>query len=590
MQDKKSIIGLVVAFIALMLYMYVVLPILSPKQEPRPRPGPEKTTRQTEPGPKKEPQKEPEPEKKKPAPEEPPKEPAEPDKEPAEPEPDQPHLIPPLPEQPLEDNIRCETAMFVVTLTNEGAAIRDIRFNREYYTYPSKDEKLKLITEIEDGIPSLTMRHVRDLGGLDEVKWEHLTKGRDPEARPIVERFRARVPELGLEVTKTYRLYEPGAKNEEGEVEPGRDIKVDIAIENLGPKTAGFKYLFRSAAGIVPEPQGPRRYREEPGRSHEQRDLERSESRDVDAIVGQIQEGQPDLDTYDADDEYEAEIAPVYAGVKNRYFAGVLKPVENRGEIIDVYFHKIGPHNVTADLEMATVELPHGESVTKNYLFFVGPRKPDAVAPYARHGFEALIHYGWPSPVTRFLSWLLKAFHSILPNYGWSILLLTVCVRLALHPLTVKSQKSAHKMQKIQPLIKEAKEKHKDDKQRQQQEMMKIMREQGASPLGGCLPLLLQLPIFIGLFQTLRYHPELRHAPFILWINDLATPDHLITFTGWSIPLVGWRSLNLLPILCAAAMILQQQMTPKSDDPQARQQQKVMMFMPLFLLFVLYTA
>ncbi len=573
MHDKNTIIGLIVAFIALMLYIHYVVPIISPPPDPPPPAEPEQPiTHEEETVPE--------------------VIPTPPDPEPDPEYPSLPEVVDPLDEQPLNEEIRMESELFVVKLTNRGAAIRSVRFNR-YYTYPGRDEKLQLITEIEEGVPSLTMRHIEDLGRLDEVVWEHLTPDRDPEARPVVESFRARVPELGVEVIRTYRLYEPGALTEEGEgeVEPGYDIKVDITVTNLRPETVEFKYLLRSAAGIVPQPEGPRRYHEDPYRSVEQRELELSESRDVEAIVGRIRNNnRVDLGTYDPDDRYEVDVAPAFLGVKNRHFVAALAPVDFGRGIIDIHFASIAQHNVTADLETPRFELEPGDSVTQHYFFYVGPRKPDVVAPYADYGLEAIVHYSWPATVTRFLSWMMQVLYRIVPNYGVVIILLTLIIRGALHPLTVKSQKSMHKMQKLQPLIQELKEKHKDDKQKQQQEMMQLMREQGASPLGGCLPMLIQLPVFIALFGVLRYHPELRHAPFALWINDLSMADHMIVFRDWEVPLLGWRAINLLPFLCAGLMMAQQQMSPRSDNPQARQQQKMMMFMPLFLLFVLYTA
>ncbi len=579
MQDKNSIIGLIVAFIALMLYVQFVVPIISPPPDPPPPDDPEPPiTREEDPVPEVTPTP-PDPE---PVPE--------PAPEPEPEDPDRPEVVEPLDEQPLKEEIRMESEMFVVKLTNRGAAIRSVRFNRDYYTYPGRDEKLQLITEIEEGVPSLTLRHIEDLGRLDEVVWEHLTPDRDPDARPVVESFRARVPELGVEVIRTYRLYDPDTPTEEGVVEPGHDIKVDITVANLTPDPVEFKYLLRSAAGIVPQPEGPRRYHEEPYRSAEQRELEISASRDVEAIAGRIRNNRVDLGTYDPGDRYEVDVAPAFLGVKNRHFAAALAPVDFGRGIIDIHFEEIGEHNVTADLETPRFDIEPGDSVTHNYFLYVGPRKPDVVAPYEEYGLEAIVHYSWPATVTRFLSWLMQALYSIVPNYGVVIILLTLLIRGALHPLTVKSQKSMHKMQKLQPLIQELKEKHKDDKQKQQQEMMQLMREQGASPLGGCLPMLIQLPVFIALFGVLRYHPGLRHAPFALWINDLSMADHMIVFRDWEMPLLGWRAINLLPFLCAGLMMAQQQMSPKSDNPQARQQQKMMMFMPLFLLFVLYTA
>jgi len=581
--DKSSIIGLVVAALALFLYFGVVMPIIAPKQ---PAPGRDERRKPT-PGR---------------LPETPPATPKRktPDKgklptddQEKPPKKDEPSdIIARLPEQPLHDNIQVETDMFRFVLTNRGAAIRSVTFNKGYYAYPGEQEPLTVITEIEEGVPSLTMKHAGGRGELDTVHWLHETAGRDPAQSPAVERFKAHIPELGLVVTKTFRFYDSGQPDEKGLPQPGRHVIVDVSVENRSRGEVLFPYRLRSAAGMVPEPEGPRRSKTEPGRSEEQQRLEQRQSRDVEALVGTpTGPGEVDVETYSRGDEHKGSGDPLYAGAKNRYFVSVLKPLVAEGEatgIAAVQIENIGEHNVTTDLETRPKILP-GQTFAKRYMFFVAPRSPAVLREYADHHFEELLAYGWLGPIIRPLSWLLRFFGKITPNYGWAIVLLTLCVRLLLHPLSLKSQKSAHKMQRIQPLISAAKEKFKHDKRQQQQEVMKIMREQGANPLGGCLPMLLQLPIFIGLWRALYQDVSLRHAPFLLWINDLSKPDNLVPLSpGSTIPILGWTAINLLPLLCAAAMIGQQRMMPKSSDPQAQQTQKIMMFMPVLFAFLLY--
>jgi YidC/Oxa1 family membrane protein insertase len=317
-------------------------------------------------------------------------------------------------------------------------------------------------------------------------------------------------------------------------------------------------------------------------------------SRDVAALVATLEGEDVDLETYDADDVEEEPVqhstargSALYAGVRNRYFSAVMKPLGEEGQIERVRIEGIGAHNVSAVLELVPERIKPGETLTREYLFFVGPRAPEALEDYAEHRFEALLDYPWPSSIVRLLSWLLQVLRHVTPNYGFAIILLTIMVRGMLHPLTLKSQKSAHKMQQVQPLIAAVKEKYKDDKRQQQQEVMKVMREQGANPLGGCLPMLLQLPIFFGLWRSLYQNASLRHSPFILWINDLSKADNLIAFEQ-PLPFLGITSFNLLPLLCAGAMLFQQSMAPKSEDPQAQQQQKMMKIMPLVFCFLLY--
>ena len=198
------------------------------------------------------------------------------------------------------------------------------------------------------------------------------------------------------------------------------------------------------------------------------------------------------------------------------------------------------------------------------------------------------------------MMWLLDVFSAVLfHNYGLAIILLVVLVRVALHPLTRKGQASMAKMQKLQPELQSIREKYKDDKAKLNEEMMKLYKSQGATPMLGCLPMFLQFPIWIALWTGLQAAVELRHAAFLpVWITDLAAPDALIPFgRAVKIPLIGAmmgpiQGFNLLPILLAVAMALQQKFmpSPTAGGQQARQQRNMMYFFTGFLLLIFYNA
>ncbi len=196
------------------------------------------------------------------------------------------------------------------------------------------------------------------------------------------------------------------------------------------------------------------------------------------------------------------------------------------------------------------------------------------------------------------MEWLLETLYKSIAfhNYGVAIILLVVLVRLCLHPLTKKSQVSMMKMQKMGPAIAKLKEKYANDQETLQREMMKVYKEQGAGPLMGCLPMFLQMPIWIALWTSLSVSVSLRHAAFLpFWITDLSAPDAVISWPTVNIPLVGEvYSLNLLPILLTIATVLQAKLTPSSApaaSPEAKQQQKMMMYMlPGMMLLFFYTA
>ncbi len=172
--------------------------------------------------------------------------------------------------------------------------------------------------------------------------------------------------------------------------------------------------------------------------------------------------------------------------------------------------------------------------------------------------------------------------HTVVPNYGLAIIVLTILVRLATWPIMARQMKSSERMRELMPRIKELQEKYKDDRQKQSEETFKLYRETGVNPLGGCLPMVLQLPVFIGLFYALQSSIDLRHANFLLWINDLSAPATLFTLPGADLP------VRLLPILMAASMFGQQKMMPQTgmDPAQAKM---MLIMMPGMMLFVSYT-
>lgn len=144
------------------------------------------------------------------------------------------------------------------------------------------------------------------------------------------------------------------------------------------------------------------------------------------------------------------------------------------------------------------------------------------------------------------------------------------------------------RMQQLQPMINQLKEKYKHDKQRMGKEQMLLFKKYGANPMSGCLPMVLQLPVFFALFRTLQLSFEMRQAPFVLWINDLSRPDTLMTLP-FTIPFIG-NALNILPLVMTGASFVQMKTTPKAPaaDPQAQAQQKMMSFMPIMFAFILY--
>ena len=223
-----------------------------------------------------------------------------------------------------------------------------------------------------------------------------------------------------------------------------------------------------------------------------------------------------------------------------------------------------------------------GKSGINNFIVYAGPKEHDNLKKLDV-GLEHIIDFGFFSIISRPLFWLMKFFHKFMGNYGWAIVLLTIVTRIPFIPLLNKSQASMKKMQEIQPKMAEIKEKYKKDPQRMQKETMELYKKYKVNPLGGCLPMLLQIPVFFALYKILSVAIELRDAPFMLWITDLSGPDTLFGHIPSWLPLIGGFAVGPLPIAMGITMVIQQKMTPSSADPA---QQKMMMLMPIIFTFM----
>jgi YidC/Oxa1 family membrane protein insertase len=207
-----------------------------------------------------------------------------------------------------------------------------------------------------------------------------------------------------------------------------------------------------------------------------------------------------------------------------------------------------------------------GASGVNDLKVYAGPKELDRLKGLGI-GLQHIVDFGFFSILARPIFWLLQLCHKVVGNYGWAIVILTIIVRVPFIPLVNKGQRSMKQLQKLQPRMQELKEKHKNDPQRMQQEMMGLYKKYKVNPLGGCLPMLLQIPVFFALYKVLLVAIELRDAPFMLWITDLSQKD----------------PLYILPIVMGITMLIQQKMTPTAGDPK---QQKLMMFMPVIFTFL----
>jgi len=293
-----------------------------------------------------------------------------------------------------------------------------------------------------------------------------------------------------------------------------------------------------------------------------------------------------------------------YLGVDTQYFSVVMTPhpkEEPSAYLFDAAWGipaaGINPNldkltDVTFRLISKTQLIPPGGSLKQRFRIFAGPKEPAVLAEY---GLEDTIVYGWFAPVVKIMLWLLHFFHDYLTfgNFGLAIILLTVLVRGAMHPLSRKQALSAQKMQELQPEIKKIAEMYKNDMEKRSKAQQELFKKHNYNPFGSCLVLFLQLPIFIGLYRSLSVDIALRQAPLIpgmRWCGDLAAPDMLFYFKDFLPCFIAGPNgylgpyFNLLPLLTIVVFQVQQRMfMPPPADEQQKMQQQMMSFMMLFI-------
>lgn len=298
---------------------------------------------------------------------------------------------------------------------------------------------------------------------------------------------------------------------------------------------------------------------------------------------------------------YKTDYQPIqWAGVMNQYYASLIN--QDKSQAQDTTALYLAPTKIRIpvtgeqedglelglgmpDFRLAANTDPMGAFTRSfSYSIFTGPKLnmmlKDMTGEVRK--IDHIMDYGWFYIISNPMSWLINTFHGWFGNWGWAIVAMTFVVRLIIWPLYRKSYLSMKRMSLLQPKMKELKEKYPDDQQKVSMEMMKLYREYGISPMGGCLPMLLQLPIFLSFYYVLQTAAEFRGAPFLGWVTDLSQMD-----TVCHIPLGFYDlPLNVLPIIMAVTMIIQMHMTPAAGDPM---QQKIMKFMPLLFFLFCYT-
>ena len=278
------------------------------------------------------------------------------------------------------------------------------------------------------------------------------------------------------------------------------------------------------------------------------------------------------------EDEEGYKGTPQWIGLEDKYFLTTLLP-KGDGRI-EWSSGAAAEGEIRGSLAFPVALSPAG-STTFQYNAYIGPKEYNRLKAHNLH-LEESIEFGMFAFLARPMLVALNFFFRYLGNYGIAIILLTVVIKIVFYPLSKHGLKSMKDMQKLQPQMAALKQRYKDDKQRMNKELMELYKRHKINPLGGCLPMILQIPVFIALYEVLYVALELRHAPFMLWITDLSAPDTLMVLPE-GLPLLGGSAFGPLPLLMGASMFIQQKMTPTAMDPA---QAKMMMFMPIIFTFM----
>lgn len=441
-----------------------------------------------------------------------------------------------------------------VKLTNAGAAIQEIRFLKA-----KRGEPDSFIFNQHGQVPSLALSFEKS-GRLKLLNVLYQVERLDEDRIDFIHQS-----EDGLVVRRSFTLSELG--------EEPYLIKHSSTIRNDSEQDLKFKNLYLNLGTVFPLNEkefehfltvgafdGNKTKFTPINKVKDSRALSASNFGDLDN--GQIQEGRFD-----------------WVSIQNQYYVGLLSSSisAKRVQVLPVYSENETELGISSNVAFSFDTIASKDSRTLETEFYVGPKEFKRLQGLGNCQ-DKIMQFGWFGFFSKLLLYFMSLIHSFVPNWGWSIVIMTIIIKLIFWPLTGKAAESQKGMAKIQAPMAELKKKYEKNPQKLQQETMKLFREHGVNPLAGCFPVLIQMPIFLGLFYMLRTAAELRYESF-LWVADLSQADTIAVVAGFPI--------NLFPIIMGATMFYQMQIMPVSPtaDPL---QQKIFKFMPFIFLVFLY--
>ncbi len=453
-------------------------------------------------------------------------------------------LAPP-PQKDTGKTVEVDTPNFRAIFTTKGGLLKSFKLKKYRESVEKNSPPKELVTVRDSGYYSFLTELVKDSGaGIPyaeyEVNTEKLIVDQGSKNGKLV--FSWKSPD-GIKITKTFTFFPDNYL-----------FDMDVSVENTSKRTLADSMTIN----LFNAP-----YEKKQSRLNENR-------------VGVLnKKGLKEFNEKKIRKSHPTVVAPFkWIGYENNYFITALIPKEgSTGYKATITLMDEEKHLVRTIFYAPRFLLKPGDKTKLEVRFFVGP-KDLTVLKEANYDLAKSVNFGWFDIIAKPLLWFMNYIYKYVHNYGIAIIIVTVVIKILFWPLTHKSYESMKTMKKLQPKMAAIREKYKNDREKLNQELMNLYRTYKVNPVGGCLPMVLQIPVFFALYRMLYGAIELRHAPFWLWINDLSAPDRL--YIGFKIPYLG--GLPVLTILMGVSMFIQQKMTPTGGDPR---QEKMMLLMPV---------
>ncbi|WP_010581767.1 membrane protein insertase YidC [Schlesneria paludicola] len=504
------------------------------------------------------------------------------------------------PVDPDLDKVAANTAsldefFLAAQLNSQGAAIDSVELTdkKRYPAFGHRGRRVRVLgSDARTPLKTFALRSAeidKQLGNstLDLVSWEVVPEI-DPKQAERAATFRFKSPDGQWELTKRFELTQLTPeqlehKNHRDTLVEGYEIKLTITSKNLTAQDQTLSYTLQGPVGIPLE---------DAENSYKYRDIRMGFLRDDGVTVDESKQSAADTVKKDRNKattpiaEWARKVK--YIGVDVLYFATLILPGADQLEFTKAVVasenrEKPEYSDVSVELKSKVITVPANGEVTHEYTLFAGPKRKELIG---RLSAMAVMDYGWFDSICRGMVWLLNMFHGLGLSYGIAIICLTALVRTLLMPISKHQAANAAKMKVLQPKMlakqKELEAKYGKNTEEYMKAAQELSKEQLGLMMSGCLPMFLQLPIFIALYRAIGSSIELRMEPF-LWFENLASPDALFKLP-FVVPWFGWTHFNLLPCISTGLMFIHQKLTmpPPTNEEQA-QQQKMMSYMMIFM-------